>query len=100
MPDITISRDCHACGGDGYVSEPHRVGNRTSYECRYCAGTGKIRTTHKQAIVKEVKRAYEKPHFNIYLFDRSTGIYLESADRPTTDHEALLKLAQRINAGT
>jgi hypothetical protein len=100
VADITIERDCFNCGGDGYTIEPRKVCGREDFRCPACQGTGKIKTTHKQAVVREIERGRSPtPVWNIFLFDRQTGTYLESPDKRSKDHEALLRLAQRINEG-
>jgi hypothetical protein len=98
MPSITISVDCRNCGGDGYTCEPRKINGREVFDCPACQGTGRHQQTYKTAIVKEVMLPGRPVHWNLFLFDRQTGTYLEQAERPITDREALLRIAQTINA--
>jgi len=97
MPDIIIRVDCRNCGGDGYTIEPRKVNGREVFDCPACQGTGKLQQTYRTAVVKEVHLPGRPVHWNLFLFDRQTGTYLESAEQPSTDHESLLRTAQRIN---
>lgn len=99
MPSIVITVDCYNCGGDGYTSEPRKVGRLISHECPACKGTGTVKSTVRTAVVREiVQPPGEAPRWCLCLYDRQSGMYLPTADPASADHESLLKLSQRINA--